>query len=285
MIRTTTIITLYICMTTLVACGPSGPEAGPQASSGAGSEAGTVSIIEQEHELSIMASSCEPRSFPQPCIEHVESQGIKYTSEVFEGKSRVTTSHRDADGTSGPHEVVDGEQPIREGESFSREFEASVAGGSSVRANLSTTTTHGEDEFLITGRFNLQTEHAQGDGWGGVSRAEAHFWIMLVIGKSSTVHIEGCEMIEVEAASMEAVSTGGHRCEYRSILDDEAFESLHNQDYSMMSDHVEPEQLEYIRRFPKGDSIYFTLHSTSFSSAESHTGDQSGEFEIRITWD
>ena len=84
---------------------------------------------------------------------------------------------------------------------------------------------------------------------------------------------------------MEAVSTGGQRCEYRSVLDDEAFKILHNQDYSKMSDHVEPEQLEYMRRFPKGDSIYFTLRSTAFSSAEKLTGDQSGEFKIRITWD
>ena len=38
-------------------------------------------------------------------------------------------------------------------------------------------------------------------------------------------------------------------------------------------------------RIRTGDTIYLTLRSTAFSSAESHTGEQSGEFEIRITWD
>jgi len=108
---------------------------------------------------------------------------------------------------------------------------------------------------------------------------------MLVIGEPSTVHIKGCEMFEITAPSMEAVETGGHRCEYRSTLDDESFEILHNQDYSMMADLMDPQKLDYIKRFPKGDTIYFTLHPISFSSSESHTGAKSGEFEIRITWD
>jgi hypothetical protein len=56
-------------------------------------------------------------------------------------------------------------------------------------------------------------------------------------------------------------------------------------DYSQMADLMEPQDLDYMKRFPRGDSIFLTLRSISFSSAESHTGDQSGEFEIRITWD
>ncbi len=114
----------------------------------------------------------------------------------------------------------------------------------------------------------------------------------LVIGAPSTVHIEGCEWLEISALPMEAVKTGGHRCEYRTSFDDLAFEILLEQDLSLIEDLIEPQLLDrlnevasLVKEYPRGDSIYLTLTSIAFSSSESHTGDQSGEFEIHITWD
>ena len=242
---------------------------------------GPVSILGQDHQLITSASSCEPRA-NNVCDLHERNRGFVYDSDLLAGTSRETTWDHEL---RGDRKVREDSNPIIAGERFLRDFEVSVAGGSRARASLMTKTGIDGDEFVISGHFDLAAKHAQGGGWGGTASAEAGYSITVVIGEPSTVVIKGCQWFDITSGTMMPVESGGARCEYASPFNAEDMAILSDTDYGSVEGMLNAEQRDMLRSFPLGDTIHFSLHALSFSSAEKVTGEQEGQFEIRIQFD